>query len=254
MRLPRKYFPIIATCAVLLVVAVAGYLTPAESQKLPVRILFDNTGGKVVFAHLRHHRDYSIACETCHHENAPQGAEPLPCGSCHPLAFDEQYVKQHVASFPDKTYCIQCHHLEYAKLNFGHDEHVEYAGGDCQACHHGPDIEPEPQSCRSCHPEEKPESGDSMPDQMEAGHTRCASCHQDMFDHGLTSCKSCHVEADMTKWHGDFTGCAQCHDEHPEKELVLTRTNAFHDQCMSCHEERRQGPYKDDDCNKCHIR
>jgi hypothetical protein len=30
--------------------------------------------------------------------------------------------------------------------------------------------------------------------------------------------------------------------------------NAFHEQCMDCHEREGKGPYGENSCFKCHIR
>jgi predicted CXXCH cytochrome family protein len=252
MRSKSKIFPVIAATIVLLAVAIVGYVRSGKSQPMPVRILFENNGGKVIFSHLVHHRDYGIECSRCHHDKAQPIVTPedgaLACGSCHPNHFDKNFVDNHMDSFPNESYCVRCHHVEYGKLNFDHEAHTEYAS-DCSDCHHGKDIEPTPQKCTNCHAEK---STDKLLSMREAGHQTCSQCHEDMFDKGLSSCKSCHVPKDMTDYKGDFSACNQCH-EAETRELVLPRMNAFHDQCMSCHEEMGAGPYGPDNCNQCHI-
>lgn len=242
----------IATMA-LLGVALAGYLIPGKEQKLPVRILFENNGGRVIFSHLAHHKDYQVACAKCHHEgpNYEEDGEPLPCGSCHPNNFDEEYVREHVLSFPDKSYCVNCHHAEFGSLAYDHDAHIEYAG-DCQVCHHDTDIDPDTTGCGECHSQ----AGDeTMPSVREAAHQRCATCHDDMFDQGIKGCRPCHELKDMSNYEGSYTPCSQCHHSpEPGRELVLTRKNAFHDQCMNCHEELKKGPFGENNCGQCHIR
>ncbi|WP_231856603.1 cytochrome c3 family protein [Pseudodesulfovibrio piezophilus] len=219
---------------------------------MPVRILFENNGGKVIFSHLIHHRDYKIDCATCHHDKKQkplsQDDTALHCGSCHPNEFNEEFIASHMDSFPDETYCVRCHHTEFAEVIFNHEEHKEYAD-DCSDCHHGKEIEPTPQRCSHCH---KSHDINGLISMRQAGHQSCANCHEDMFETGLSSCKSCHVQVDMTKYEGDYTSCNSCH-EAEARELVLPRMNAFHDQCLSCHEKEGAGPYGPDDCNKCHI-
>jgi Class III cytochrome C family. len=252
MRSKSKTLPIFLAAALLLGVAVFGYVKAADSPKMPVRILFKNNGGKVIFSHLVHHRDYQIDCAQCHHDRKSATVEPdgeaLACGSCHPNEFNEDFVTTHIDSFPDETYCVRCHHTEFDKVIFDHEAHKDYAG-DCYDCHHGADIEPEPQKCANCHKGE--DSGDLISMRL-AGHESCGSCHDDMFDKGLSSCNSCHIPVDMTGYDGDYTSCNDCH-ETEARELVLPRMSAFHDQCMSCHEKMQAGPYGPDNCNQCHI-
>ena len=246
----KKFFPIIIMLTVLLGLAVAGYLSPEKKEKIPVRVLFKNSGGNVIFNHIFHHRDYKIPCEKCHHERESGDHEPLPCGSCHPEAFDRDYVREHIRSFPDTSYCVQCHHAELGKLNFDHAAHEDYADEDCQTCHHSPDIEEEPQKCGNCHSNT---GSPDVPSVRDAAHDRCITCHDDMFEAGLKGCTPCHKMQDMSHYSGDFTACGQCHQNN-DKDLVLNRTSAFHDQCMDCHKELQRGPYKDSDCSKCHIK
>ncbi len=248
--LNKRYAPVMVAVVILLAVSMVGYTRTQAKTEMPVRILFHNNGGKVIFSHLVHHRNYKIPCADCHHEMTHAEDKALACGSCHPVAFDEHYVDNHIASFPDKKYCIQCHHIEYEHLIFDHDEHIEFAEDNCQACHHGEDIEPEPGQCKSCH-EDK--GDDDMPGLASAAHKRCQGCHEDMFEQGLTSCTSCHEAVDMSQYDGDFSSCGQCHNEHT-KDLVLNRMNAFHDQCMDCHERKGKGPFGENSCFKCHIR
>ncbi|WP_243547180.1 cytochrome c3 family protein [Pseudodesulfovibrio tunisiensis] len=252
MRANSKTLPVIVIAVVLLGAAVLGYVKSDDTPKMPVRILFKNNGGKVIFSHLVHHRDYQIDCAQCHHDRKPmphgKDDETMACGSCHPTEFDDDYMAAHMDSFPDETYCVRCHHTEYGEVIFDHEAHKDYAS-DCYDCHHGKEIEPEPQKCANCHKDD--DSGELLSMRL-AGHQSCANCHDDMFEKGLSSCKSCHVPVDMTQYEGDYTSCDKCHDSEV-RELVLPRMNAFHDQCMSCHEGMDAGPYGPDNCKKCHI-
>ncbi|MBU1248323.1 MAG: cytochrome C, partial [Proteobacteria bacterium] len=236
----RSYLSITIVTVLLLGVAATGYLLPEKGQKLPVRILFENNGGRVIFNHLVHHKDFQLACASCHHEGPEyQGEdEPLPCGSCHPKDFDEAFVTEHVNSFPDKTYCVNCHHAEFGELAFDHDAHIDYAADDCQACHHDENIDPDTVGCGQCHGQV---SEGNKPSVREAAHQRCSTCHEDMFEQGIKGCGPCHNSKDMSNYKGSFTPCSQCHHSpEPNRELVLTRTNAFHDKCMNCHEELKK--------------
>jgi hypothetical protein len=252
MRLKNKSKPVILAALVLVLIAAAGYVRSGQKQPMPVRILFESKGGKVVFSHLVHHRDYAVECAKCHHdrpESPVSGTDnALACNSCHPNEFGQDFVDNHMDSFPDDSYCVRCHHVEYDKLIFDHDAHTEYAS-DCSDCHHGEEIEPEPQKCANCH---KDEDSDELLSMRLAGHQSCAQCHDDMFDKGLSSCNSCHAPANMAEYDGDYSSCGSCH-EAETRELILPRMNAFHDQCMSCHEEMDAGPYGPEACNKCHI-
>ncbi|WP_320007944.1 cytochrome c3 family protein [Maridesulfovibrio sp.] len=246
----KKFLPIIVILTILFGLTVAGYVTPEKKEKMPVRILFKNSGGKVIFTHIRHHRDYAIPCEKCHHERETSDQEPLPCGSCHPESFDKDYVREHIRSFPDTSYCSKCHHAELGKLNFNHEAHEEYAEDDCQTCHHDTNIEKEPQKCGNCHTNAGTKD---VPSVRDAAHKRCITCHDDMFEEGLKGCSPCHKMHDMKNYSGDYTACGQCHQKN-EKDLVLNRTSAFHDKCMECHKQMKRGPYKDNECSRCHLK
>jgi hypothetical protein len=241
---------VIIAAVLLLLVAVVGYAIPKDAPGTPVRILLENNGGKILFTHSTHIDYTSDSCSGCHHEH---GREPglamdtaMPCGSCHPGAFDAEYVAQHQALITDEAACVRCHHLENGESRFDHAEHEDYA--DCTDCHHDTDIEPEPQNCADCHDKE---GGGGMPGLRDAAHERCESCHTDMFEAGLDGCASCHDFAPADPAHAP-AACASCHDA-PVEELVPTRMEAFHGQCMGCHEQIGAGPFGEGACNQCHI-
>lgn len=263
----RHRYLFIAT-VLLLLIGLGGYLVPGPEPGTPPRILLENAGGPVVFEHKRHYQDHSIPCQTCHHEDhadigdssSPSFAasarawqeskDPVPCGSCHPVSFGEDFSKRHTGMFESEEACRRCHHVEFHGQKYDHDLHQEIAGGDCQVCHHGPDIEPSPTACADCHDSQ---ASPGMPDLREAAHERCRQCHADLLDQGLQGCETCHETMDMKDRVMPYSDCSQCH-EKPEADLLLTRTNAFHTQCMGCHMERGKGPYGEDDCYACHIR
>jgi DnaJ-class molecular chaperone len=148
-------------------VAAVGYLQPKDTQAMPVRVLFDNNGGKVVFSHAAHSRDYGVACEECHHESDKPSPNPVPCGSCHPKVFDENFAKNHISAFADERYCERCHH----------------EGFD------GKNSEP----CSSCH-EEKIEA--LVPTELSAFHNGCMGCHKDLGSgpYQKEDCTKCHMK------------------------------------------------------------
>jgi hypothetical protein len=252
--LKKKYLSILIATVVLAVVAVAGYLKPVPAKETPVRVSLENKGGLVVFSHLAHSEDYGVECADCHHDQAEQSSqltaespgEPVPCGSCHAVAFGEEFRKSHPTDFTDKSSCQSCHHKEFAGTSFDHDTHSEEYSADCTDCHHTEDIEPDPGNCADCH---EKEGDESMPSLRDAAHTRCASCHEEWKDEKLAGCENCHESAEKVQ--EPYTSCADCH-EKPVKEMLLTRMNAYHQQCMGCHEEMGAGPQGEEDCNQCH--
>jgi len=245
--LQKRYTPITAVAVILAVVAIAGYLRPAPAQEAPIRILFDTKGGKVIFSHISHYRDYKMACATCHHESAERMDEPLRCETCHALEYNQEFTQGHAASFADKKFCARCHHAEFGGVVFEHDAHTDDYGADCTDCHHDSDIEPDPGSCMDCHESQ----GDAdMPGLRVAIHTRCEACHSDMYEEGVKGCPSCHEIKDPEE---PYTPCLSCHYQSDEQPIPA-RVNAFHSGCMGCHEENQKGPYSKEDCNMCHIR
>lgn len=98
------------------------------------------------------------------------------------------------------------------KVLFDHDVHVSEAGYgiSCADCHH--------------HPE-----GDE-----EASLVACGECHQ----------KPAEGE--------EFPeSCGECHEpDEIEGTEVIVRADAFHSQCIQCHQEFEAGP---EDCSQCHV-
>ncbi len=244
----RRYLPIAVLTGILFVAALAGYLIPANSEGTPVRILLENKGGKVIFAHKTHVELQDSDCASCHHTS---GDEQMPpnCSSCHVKKFDDAFIANHQETIDDK-YCQSCHHPTATMALFSHDKHAEdYAEDDCQACHHDESIEPDPQACSECH---EKETLKDIPSLKDANHGKCIDCHEDFYDEGTKGCKNCHTREKPTKTF-EPQPCSSCHDE-PVEQLVPTTTTAFHGQCMSCHEEQGAGPFGDDACYQCHMK
>lgn len=263
--MPKRYGLIAFFTGSMLCVALSGYfLFGNTAQSDPTRIRFDNVGGLVVFDHKKHAVGYDIACERCHHESSVAREHVQPCGTCHGVTFDKDFQANHMKVITDKASCVTCHHSAYEASNWNHDEHVEAYGLSCTDCHHEPDIEPTPTNCADCHESTGYDStaGTSIPSIKTAVHSRCANCHQEMFDENLAGCANCHEftnKRTLFNTTGDATigsdsaDCMMCHTEKLE-DLIPGRMAAFHGQCFTCHQEVGKGPYKKDQCQQCHIK
>lgn len=259
--LPKRYLPIAVFTGLAAVAALIGYLFPPATQAVPVRILFDNAGGKVVFDHERHARGYKLACERCHHESPEAREQVRKCSTCHGIVFDENFRKTHTASIKDPASCVTCHHMEFKGMSPKWDHEAHKSMADCRDCHHKDTaIEPEPQKCADCHAQ----TGDAaMPSLRDAAHARCNSCHQDLYAEKLKGCASCHEPAaardalkrdSAVKVSPQYADCTSCHAGQKTEDLIPERMAAFHKGCMGCHEETAKGPYKKDQCNQCHTK
>jgi len=80
---------ILAYClaALLLLVGVASYAASGHRKpENPVRIMFKNAAGGVLFTHKIHYDEdqYGISCTDCHHDwDEEPGTKPERCGYCH---------------------------------------------------------------------------------------------------------------------------------------------------------------------------
>ncbi len=166
-RLQKTFYRV---AIVLILIGLGGYLWPSSAKDMPTKILFDNKGGDVMFSHLTHTVDYSIACKDCHHEGGDQ-SNVLSCGVCHPASYTPEFRTEHQKWFPEKWQCLRCHH-----------------------------------------------------------------------------------EEDRNTPGNEYQNCMECHDDATPAELVPTRTVAFHNKCMGCHEEFGEGPYGEEECKACHVR
>lgn len=117
-------------------------------------------------------------------------------------------------------------------------------------------------SCETCHHESEEAREDVLP---------CGTCHGLTFDENFRTthmetitdpmaCVKCHHTNSLPEPGepipvADFTGCNEegCHEETPA-ELIPDRMQAFHQQCMSCHETEKKGPFQPDQCNQCHTK
>lgn len=256
----KRYVPVAVSTVLLAVLSIVGYALPPQSEKIPQRILFDNAGGKVVFDHRVHAAEYDIACQTCHHENTTARDAVKPCGTCHGVTFDAAFRKDHATAINDLPSCATCHHMTFKPAPWGHEAHSKEYGVECRDCHHTDTaIEPEPQNCADCHQQQ----GDAaMPALKDAVHAKCAACHEEKFARALKGCADCHTQVPTRQElaaEGNidvkppYADCATCHTKTPA-ELIPNRMEAFHGQCMGCHEKLGKGPFGKTQCNRCHTR
>ncbi|BDQ36494.1 cytochrome c [Pseudodesulfovibrio nedwellii] len=243
----KRYLPIAIVTGVLFLIAVGGYIIPASSDGPPIRTLLDNKGGKVILNHASHVQTMQEDCGVCHHTTG-NAQNPPACADCHAKKFDETFTAKHQNTLDDAL-CVSCHHLGATIDNFSHDDHVDdYSEGDCQSCHHDPSIESEPQACSNCHMD----GSNSVLNLKKASHTRCADCHDDMYKDGIKGCSNCHTRS-TNELEPAQQSCKSCHDT-PADQLIPTTMNAFHTQCMGCHEDNGTGPFGDEACYQCHMK
>jgi len=84
----KKALQTLAYCmaAVFLLVGIVCYAAFAKNApETPIRIMFKNTGGNVLFDHKTHLSEdgYGIACADCHHDIENEGDTPAACSECH---------------------------------------------------------------------------------------------------------------------------------------------------------------------------
>lgn len=266
----------LSVLGILAVVSIGVYLVPEKEEEVPTRVLLENLGGKVIFSHKMHAENYGIECADCHHESSDPAKSVLACGVCHgsiPTNAELAEIskdsdgKTPLGDMPyhdttlvtDQNACLTCHHLEYLQKEWGHDKHTEEFGLDCESCHHGTDIEPEPMNCNTCHFD-----GADLT-LKKAVHTKCGECHQEWFEpeSKLKNCSKCHEELDTRKalkekgsfeMNPTYAKCSSCHGVQEPQELVQNRMAAFHGLCIGCHKEVGAGPYKSDECAQCHTK
>lgn len=238
----------------LLVLSVGGYLLPETPEPFPNRILMKNAAGHVVFDHKAHAEGMGIACISCHHDAPGPDRAGQKCKTCHGLEFGPEF-RGHSYTMSDET-CATCHHMTLTRKNWGHDVHAAMPSVECTACHHGPQIEPSPQNCASCH-DRTTDMGPIL-SLKRAVHTRCKSCHADLFSPtAMNNCATCHneqpsreVQKSGAKLKDALIPCGTCHKVEPAK-LVPSSMAAYHGLCTGCH-EKQGGPV--DNCAQCHTK
>jgi len=107
--------------AVLLLIGVVAYAAlPLKAPEQPVRVMFKNTAGNVLFDHKEHTSPlgYGFKCEDCHHDIEKEGEKPSACGECHTPEDDD--LKRSDAFH---TQCQGCH------------DEIGLGPVDCSGCH-----------------------------------------------------------------------------------------------------------------------
>jgi hypothetical protein len=73
----------------------------------------------------------------------------------------------------------------------------------------------------------------------------CNDCHHHPAEGDAQACRVCHLPKE-----GEVAPvCMDCH-EAGEVEAPMKRTDAFHNQCIGCHQEAGAGPVE---CSDCHV-
>jgi hypothetical protein len=108
---------------ILLLVAVVCYAYPIKSPEPPLRIMFKNIAGNVLFDHKEHTWDkgYGLKCTECHHDMDKEGQKATPCGECHKAQEGEGMGPLRIDAFHQQ--CKGCH------------EDGGQGPVDCSACH-----------------------------------------------------------------------------------------------------------------------
>jgi len=82
----------------------------------------------------------------------------------------------------------------------------------------------------------------------------CSDCHhhpeaeEDQED--LRACGDCHSLSEKVETVNNQT-CMECHElEDIEDSEVIIQSEAFHSQCIGCHQESEAGP---EECESCHM-
>ena len=70
--------------------------------------------------------------------------------------------------------------------------------------------------------------------------------HASETGYGLT-CVDCHHTFEED---GGALPCAECHEPDLEDEDIPKQSDAFHQQCIGCHEDYEAGPMQ---CASCHV-
>lgn len=116
------------------------------------------------------------------------------------------------------------------RVIFSHQVHAEEYGFECTDCHHD-DIEQETfLSCGTCHPRDYDDTFRVEHQKAFSSEDACLRCHDDIPE-----------------------GPTLAVEDRPYTEDIPMRLDAFHGQCMTCHEENG-GPTEDDSCYACHAR
>ena len=83
----------------------------------------------------------------------------------------------------------------------------------------------------------------------------CFDCHHHPVedDAALIACGECHQA--KAEDGSPPERCLDCHDESEVADTaMISRPDAFHQQCIECHEQFGKGPASgSENCSKCHV-
>ncbi len=161
---------------------------------------------------------------------------------------------------------------------FAHQTHSDAYGLNCRDCHHTWQEADKkmPEACGECHTpggKQKPALGKDGTFNHDA-HSReyglyCSDCHHN-YQQGQEQppqhCTACHqkgmgggmMPGRKEAFHKQCIGCHENFGAGPARTECSAchsprgRTDALHSQCMGCHEDFGAGPTKSD-CSKCHA-
>ena len=257
----KRSTPIMIISCILALMGAAGYLMPPPTEANPTRVLMQNAGGRVVFAHQAHSTPGGpygdSSCAACHHElniggpAVPEakggtsatgigdvasaivvGDRPLPkvapCKSCHGAVDNPDYIAGHQKLYQARgggAACAACHHTRMAGFAGGwnHQEHWNYAGDDCATCHHPLNYEVRPGRVMAIKPQKCRNCHTAKPNPMTATALK---------DAAHSRCQSCHSE-----WLESGTkACRKCHSLVPSKDDPASGASDLRfTACVSCH-------------------
>jgi hypothetical protein len=128
---------------------------------------------------------------------------------------------------------------------FDHQAHIDNYGLECNACHHSVNASDTdaPGPCGGCHQEDSVYTS-AFGENGLFDHP----AHSDEFGLVCTDCHHTYTEDDP----GGPEMCSDCHNREAEDEYMLGRADAFHTQCIGCHEDFGVIPGQSD-CDGCHM-
>lgn len=130
------------------------------------------------------------------------------------------------------------------KVLFDHQTHMDLYDLSCRDCHHADDDDSVlPVSCGECHHV----ASEYVPALGETGKFN-HDAHSADFGIGCTDCHHEYTEGDPA----GPSPCADCHQKGVDEESMPGRTQAFHRQCIGCHEDMGLTPGAGD-CTGCHM-
>ncbi|MFC1813981.1 cytochrome c3 family protein [Thermodesulfobacteriota bacterium] len=88
-------------------------------------------------------------------------------------------------------------------------------------------------SCKDCHHPHPPDAYEEVPEGQEITYQACGDCHQI-------------PEGDVKV----PQSCLECHE--PDEVEISKKSDAFHSQCESCHQDAGAGP-EENRCSWCHV-